>query len=194
MMPMLKPKTFSNIIKNSKLSPLWKKMSIFAWYNQSSEMSASEAVYPLDPEKVYFSMDELTLETDEGPKTLKVGAWLNYDPVRIHKMITREKTLKVDQIEVFNPLMSKLRRADQNYYKQIMGLNVTIDFPGFATDIVAKIPFENDPIGFYKWWRKGKHEEKVYLSKVNQFRLFQKVSLMEPKVMLKKDLEFLSSF
>jgi hypothetical protein len=90
--------------------------------------------------------------------------------------------------------MSKLRRADQNYYKQIMGLNVTIDFPGFATDIVAKIPFENDPIGFYKWWRKGKHEEKVYLSKVNQFRLFQKVSLMEPKVMLKKDLEFLSSF
>lgn len=169
-------------------------MSIFAWYNQSSEMSASEAVYPLDPEKVYFSMDELTLETDEGPKTLKVGAWLNYDPVRIHKMITREKTLKVDQIEVFNPLMSKLRRADQNYYKQIMGLNVTIDFPGFATDIVAKIPFENDPIGFYKWWRKAKHEEKVYLSKVNQFRLFQKVSLMEPKVMLKKDLEFLSSF
>jgi len=194
MMPILKPKTFSNIIKNSKLSPLWKKMSIFAWYNQSSEMSASEAVYPLDPEKVYFSMDELTLDTEEGPKTLKVGAWLNYDPVRIHKMITREKTLKVDQIEVFNPLMSKLRRADQNYYKQIMGLNVTIDFPGFATDIVAKIPFENDPIGFYKWWRKGKHEEKVYLSKVNQFRLFQKVSLMEPKVMLKKDLEFLSSF
>ena len=169
-------------------------MSIFAWYNQSSEMSASEAVYPLDPEKVYFSMDELTLETDEGPKTLKVGAWLNYDPVRIHKMITREKTLKVDQIEVSNPWRSKLRRADQNYYKQIMGLNVTIDFPGVATDIVAKIPFENDPIGFYKWWRKGKHEEKVYLSKVNQFRLFQKVSLMEPKVMLKKDLEFLSSF
>ena len=86
-------------------------MSIFAWYNQSSEMSASEAVYPLDPEKVYFSMDELTLETDEGPKTLKVGAWLNYDPVRIHKMITREKTLKVDQIEVFNPLTTRSRSS-----------------------------------------------------------------------------------
>ena len=56
----------------------------------------SEQTYPLDPEKVYFSMDELTLDTDEGPKTLRMGAWLNYDPVRIHRMIIKDKTLKVD--------------------------------------------------------------------------------------------------
>ena len=159
-----------------------------------TDMAESEPHFPLDPEKVYYSMDELTLETEEGPKTLKLGAWLNYDPVRIHKMIVREKTLHVDQIEVLNPLVSKLRRADPLYYKQYMGLNVTIDFPGFSSDIIAKIPFENDPIGFYKWWRKGKHEDKVYLSKVNQFRLFQKVSLMEPKVMLKKDIDFVKNF
>ena len=139
-------------------------------------------------------MDELTLETPEGQKTLKLGAWLNYDPVRIHKMIVREKTLHVDQIELYNPLMSKLRRADLQYYKQFMGLNVMIDFPGFSSDILAKIPYENDPIGFYKWWRKGKHEDKVYLSKANQFRLFQKVYLMEPKVMLKKDIQFVVTF
>ena len=157
-------------------------------------MAEPEVVYPLDPEKIYYSMDELTLDTPEGPKTLRLGAWLNYDPVRIHKMIVREKTLHVDQIELYNPLMSKLRRADPQYYKQYMGLNVTIDFPGFSSDILAKIPFENDPIGFYKWWRKGKHEDKVYLSKVNQFRLFQKVYLMEPKVMLKKDILFFQSF
>jgi hypothetical protein len=157
-------------------------------------MAETEAVYPLDSEKVYFSMDELTLDTDEGPKTLKVGAWLNYDPVRIHKLIVREKTLRVDQFEVYAPLMSKLRRADQKYWRQYMGLNVTVDFPGYTTEILAKIPFENDPIGFYKWWRKGKHEEKVYLSKVNQFKLFQKVSLMDPKIMLKKDLDFLKTF
>ena len=157
-------------------------------------MADTEVFYPLDPEKVYYSMDELTLETPEGPKTLRLGAWLNYDPVLIHKMIVREKTLHVDQIELYNPLMSKLRRADPQYYKQYMGLNVTIDFPGFSSDILAKIPFENDPIGFYKWWRKGKHEDKVYLSKVNQFRLFQKVYLMEPKVMLKKDILFFQSF
>jgi len=157
-------------------------------------MAEPEVVYPLDPEKIYYSMDELTLDTPEGPKTLRLGAWLNYDPVRIHKMIVREKTLHVDQIELYNPLMSKLRRADPQYYKQYMGLNVTIDFPGFSSDILAKIPFENDPIGFYKWWRKGKHEDKVYLSKVNQFKLFQKVYLMEPKVMLKKDILFFQSF
>lgn len=157
-------------------------------------MAETEPYFPLDPEKNYYSMDELTLDTEEGQKTLRVGAWLNYDPVRIHKMIVREKTLHVDQIEVLNPLVSKLRRADPVYYKQYMGLNVMIDFPGFSSDIIAKIPFENDPIGFYKWWRKGKHEEKVYLSKVNQFRLFQKVYLMEPKVMLKKDIQFFQSF
>ena len=148
----------------------------------------SEATYPLDPEKVYFSMDELTLDTEEGPKTLRVGAWLNYDPVRIHRMIIKEKTLKVDDVEVRIPLESKLRRADPDYFKRWMGLRLVIDYPGYSTGIVARIPFENDPIGFYKWWRKGKHENKVHLSLANQIILFQKVSMMDPKVILKKDL------
>ena len=145
--------------------------------------------YPLDPEKVYFSTDELTLDTEEGPKTLKVGAWLNEDPVRIHKMIIREKTLHVDNIEVLAPLVSKLRKSDPDYYKKFMGLQLVIDYPGYSAGIKAKIPFENDPVGFYRWWRKGKHEEKVYLSLGYQVLLFQKVALMDPKVMLKKDLE-----
>ena len=150
--------------------------------------------HQLDPEKVYLSGDLLTLDTAEGPRTLRVGEWLNTDPVRIHQMIVREKVLQVDQIEVFAPLVSKLRRADLAYYKKIMGLKVMIDFPGYSSDIEAKIPYDTDPIGFYKWWRKGKHEHVVYLSKINQFRLFQKVSLMEPKAILKKDLDFIKSF
>ena len=150
--------------------------------------------YPLDTEKIYYSRDMLTLPGEEGEITLSVGAWLNTDPIRIHKMIAKDKTLKVDPVEVYNPLISKLRRADPVYFKKVMGLRLTIDFPGFGTDIEAKIPFDNDPIAFYKWWRKGKHEETVYLSPVNQFRLFQKVVLMEPKVMLKKDIDFVKTF
>lgn len=150
-----------------------------------------EEFYPLDQEKVYYSMDELTLETEEGPKTLRMGAWLNYDPVRIHKLIVREKILKVDELEVLNPLVSKLRRADPDYYKKFMGLRLVVDYPGYSTGILANIPFETDPIGFYKWWRKGKHEDKVYLSLGNQIRLFQKVMLMDSKMLLKKDLEIL---
>ena len=87
----------------------------------------AEQQYPLDPEKVYFSMDELTLETEDGPVTLKMGAWLNFDPVRIHKMIVMEKVLQVDTIEVLNPLLSKLRKADPDYFKRIMGLKLIID-------------------------------------------------------------------
>lgn len=145
----------------------------------------------LDTEKIYLSTDELTLDTEEGPRTLKLGVWINVDPVRIHRMIVRDKVLHVDEFEVLNPLVSKLRRADPQYYKKFMGLRLVIDFPGYGTGIVAKIPFENDPVGFYKWWRKGKHEDKVYLSPANQVRLFQKVYMMDPKMILKKDLELL---
>ena len=150
---------------------------------------AEEVLYPLDKEKIYTSSDPLTLETDGGPMTLKMGAWLNEDPVRIHKMIVREKTLQVDSLEVLAPLVSKLRKSDPDYYKKFMGLQLVIDYPGYSAGIKAKIPFENDPVGFYRWWRKGKHEEKVYLSLGYQVMLFQKVALMDPKVMLKKDLE-----
>lgn len=136
-------------------------------------------------------MDELTLDTDQGPVTLKMGVWLNVDPVRIHRLIVREKVLQVDVFEVLNPLVSKLRRADPVYYKRFMGLKLVIDYPGYGNGIQASIPFENDPVGFYKWWRKGKHEDKVYLSLANQIRLFQKVNMMDPKMILKKDLEIL---
>ena len=151
----------------------------------------SDTTNTIDPEKVYYSTDELTLDTEDGPQTLKLWVWLNVDPVRIHKMIVREKVLQVDTMEVLNPLVSKLRRADPEYYKKFMGLRLVIDYPGFSSGILAKIPFENDPVGFYKWWRKGKHEDKVYLSLGNQFRLFQKVAMMDPKMILKKDLEIL---
>lgn len=151
----------------------------------------TEELYPLDPTKTYFSMDELTLDTEDGPKTLRLGAWITVDPVRIHKLIIKEKVLHVDQFEVMNPLNSKLRRADPDYYKRFMGLQLNIDYPGYSAGIKAKIPFENDPIGFYKWWRKGKHEDKVHLSLGNRIILFQKVSLMDPKIILKKDLELI---
>ncbi len=151
-------------------------------------------IYPIDSEKIYLSSDYLTLDCEDGPKSLKIGEWLLVDPVRIHKMIVKEKVLKVDQNEVFAPLVSKLRRADYEYYMKITGLNMMIDFPGYSSEIRARIPYDTDPIAFYKWWRKGKHENQVYLSTAYQFMLFQKVSAMEPKIMLKKDLEFLKSF
>lgn len=152
-------------------------------------MASEEEKYPLDSEKVYCSTDELTLEEEDGCKTLRLGAWLNYDPVRIHKMIVREKVLKVDEMEVLNPLLSKLRRADPDYFKRFMGLNLVIDYPGYGSGIVARIPYENDPVGFYKWWRKGKHEDKVHLSTGWQVKLFQQVYMMDPKMILRKDLE-----
>ena len=118
----------------------------------------------------------------------------NNQQLELEKMIVKEKVLQVDQMEVFAPLVSKLRRADYEYYKRITGLKMLIDFPGYSSEVEAKIPYDTDPIAFYKWWRKGKHEHVVYLSPAYQFKLFQKVSVMEPKVMLKKDIEFVKNF
>ena len=150
--------------------------------------------YPLDSTKVYFSSDLLTLDSGEEALTLTLSEWLQRDPVRIHRLIVKEKLLQVDQMEVFAPLVSKLRRADYEYYRRITGLKMLIDFPGFGSEVEARIPYDTDPIGFYKWWRKGKNEHRVYLSPAYQFKLFQKVMHMEPRVMLKKDIEFVKTF
>ena len=50
--------------------------------------------YPVDSEKIYFSEDYLTLEMEGVPTTLRIGEWLNTDPVRIHRMIVRDKVLR----------------------------------------------------------------------------------------------------
>ena len=34
---------------------------------------------------------QLRVGTDEGEKTLRVGSWLNFDPVRIHQLFPGEK-------------------------------------------------------------------------------------------------------
>ena len=150
--------------------------------------------FPLDTEKIYLSSDMLTLEGEGGTETRSMTEWLQRDPVRIHRLIIKEKLLHVDQMEVFAPLVSKLRRADYEYYRRITGLKMLIDFPGFNSEVEARIHYDTDPIAFYKWWRKGKNEQRVYLSPAYQFKLFQKVMHMEPKVMLKKDIDFVKTF
>ena len=86
-------------------------------------------IFPLDSEKVYFSSDMLTLDCESGPVTQTMTEWLRQDPVRIHRMIVKEKVLQVDQMEVFAPLVSKLRRADYEYYKRITGLTISPVIP-----------------------------------------------------------------
>ena len=50
--------------------------------------------FPLDSEKIYFSSDMLTLDCENGPVTMKVSDWLHEDPVRIHRMIVKERSCK----------------------------------------------------------------------------------------------------
>ena len=121
---------------------------------------------------------------------------INYDLTKISTImfdvdgVLSKNTIQMDKHG--NPLRTvNIKDGDSMQLAVKMGLRLVIDYPGYSSGILAKIPFENDPVGFYKWWRKGKHEEKVYLSLGNQVILFQKVAMMDPKMILKKDLEIL---
>lgn len=61
-----------------------------------------------------------------------------------------------------------------------------IEFKGYPRAVPASIPYSNDPVGFYKWWRKPENANKITLSKAETIRLLVKVYQMEPNVLLVK--------
>lgn len=117
-------------------------------------------------------------------RTLTVEKWLTSDPVSFD-IIRRKKGLKVPS-EVYQVLMSKLRVSHQEYYRDSLGLNMPIEFKGYDEKVQARIPYANDPVAFYKWWKKPENNDKVTLSKAEQIRLFIKVYEQEPAALLVK--------
>ena len=131
---------------------------------------------------VFYNMNNLlTIDTEEGTKTYKVSEWLAKDPVSFDK-VKRKFDLKIHK-EVFDILVSKLRQHKE-YFRDALGLKMRIKFKGFDTSVQAKIPYEIQPIDFYKWW--CKNEDKVTLSKKEKVILFNKVRNENPKILLKR--------
>ena len=128
----------------------------------------------------YFRDNMLTIEG----RTMDTEDWVNKDPVTFDR-VRRQFKLDVAR-DLFAALMSKLRIKHPEYYRDMMGLKMPIEFKGYDGPVAASIPYSNDPVAFYKWWKKADNQEKVTLSKGEQMRLFIKVNEMDSKVLVKK--------
>ena len=126
----------------------------------------------------YYAPDNLlTL----GQRTLKLSKWVTEDPVLLHRNIVMHG-IQIDK-EYYKVLMSKLMVNHKEYYRDIMGLKLRIDFPKYGM-VMASVPYNTDPVNFYKWWKT--HSHIVSLTKDEILTLFLNVERNNPKALLKK--------
>lgn len=127
----------------------------------------------------YFDNNLLTIDK----QTMKVSKWISIDPVSFDKE-RRKHNLRIAP-NWFNLLINKLHIEHFEYYRDVMGLKLQIEFPGYEDEIEAQIPYDEQPVKFYKWYRKNPN--KVYLSKIDYIKLLLKVNKLNPKALLKSD-------
>ena len=126
------------------------------------------------------------LLTIEG-QTKRISKWLIDNPVELDK-IRRKYSLLLDK-ETFTVLMSKLRANHFPYYRDMMGLKLQIDFPGYDKPVIAKLPYQDEPLKFYKWWRKN--ESQIAMNNQEIIELLLKVNTINPNALIKKHKGFL---
>lgn len=127
----------------------------------------------------YFTNNLLTI----GSRTLQIGKWLTEDPISFHRTIL-EYDIRIDKAD-YKTLMSKLRNNHYDYYRDFMGLNILIEFAGYPGVVTANIPYQMEPVKFYKWWRKNK--DKVRLTSKEKIELFLRVNTINPTVLIIAD-------
>ena len=166
---------YSGSVKKKNLVPVCRK----AANNAESRLH----IFHPSAEKMLFARDLVTINTSDGLKTKRVNEWLSSDPVSFD-MIRRDLNLKIHK-EVFEILISKLRKYHPEYFKNALGLKVRINFKGYDKPVQAIVPYNDNPVDFYKWW--SVNQDKVYLSTKDKIVLFNKVQLLCPSVLKNKD-------
>ena len=131
----------------------------------------------------YFGKDQLTIDG----VTRSISKWIDEDPVELDK-IRRKFDLTLNK-DSYTLLVSKIKNNHFPYYRDIKGLSLNIEFPGYTYPVKAKIPYDQEPVKFYKWWHKN--EDKVSMSKKELIELLIKVNDLNEKALLKKHREIL---
>lgn len=141
--------------------------------------------FPPREEGQYFKNNLLTIED----RTMSVEQWIIKDPVSLD--VVRRKYKLLLPKDNYKVLLSKLRAHHYEYFKDAMGLNLPIEFQGYEGLVPAIIPYTNNPVAFYKWWRKTENSDKVILSKSETIKLLINVYQMEPNALLVKHKEMI---
>jgi hypothetical protein len=129
-----------------------------------------------------YARDLVTINTSHGLKTMRVNEWLTSDPVSFD-MNRRELNLIIHK-EVFYILVSKLRKYHPDYFRDALGLKTRISFKGYETPVQAIVPYNDNPVEFYKWW--SVNQDKVHLSTRDKIILFDRVELLCPSILKNK--------
>lgn len=155
------------------------KDNIDVYDNESQVVKDDEYLnmFKIRPGDYYNSDNLLTL----GQRTMNLSKWINEDPVFLHRNIVTHE-LHIEK-ECYRLLMANLMFQHRNYYRDIMGLKYIINFPGLGM-VSASVPYNNDPVNFYRWWRN--HEQEVTLTKKEIITLFLNVEKSNPNALLKK--------
>lgn len=136
-------------------------------------------IFKPNSETLYNSFNLLTIENDKEIRTMKVSEWLTNDPVSFHQ-ISQEFKLRIDG-KTFEILVSKLKASHFIYFRDSLGLNMKIDFKGFAFPVKASIPYTDKPIEFYKWWLD--HKDDLTMKFQEKLILFDKVYMQKSNIL-----------
>ncbi len=135
----------------------------------------------------FYSMESLL--TIEG-RTMNVEKWILEDPVSFD-IVRRKHNFHIKKDDLIL-LYNKLRLNHNANYREMMGLKIPIEFKGYEGTVQALVPYSNDPVAFYKWWKKAENNNKVVLSKRERIQLFVKVYDMEPSALSAKHRKMIS--
>ena len=136
-------------------------------------------IFPPNSETYYKTSNMLTIQTDEGNRTMKVSEWLAEDVVSFD-IVRKEHDLKIDKI-VFDIMVSKLRANHHEYFRDSLGLKMKIDYKGNNKLIEANVPYKDEPLKFYKWW--CENENAIKMSFKEKIVLFNKVQESKPDLL-----------
>ena len=150
---------------------------------ENKEYSHQESFFLARKQEFYNRDNLLTI----GHQTKKVKRWLIDDPVALHKTIVENEI--VIEADDFKVLSNKLRLEHFTYYRDFLRLNILIEFPGYDNLVKASVPYKDQPVKFYKWWRR--HKDFVTLNLKEKVELYLAVDKVTPTALVKADKELI---
>ncbi len=163
-----------NIIEylNNNSTPIKAEATLF-------EKKNNIHIFQPNSESFYNSSSLLTIDNEQGTRTMKISDWIVEDPVSFHTIFQKHK-LKIDG-KIFEILVSKLKANHFEHFRDSLGLNMRINFKGYETPIKASIPYKDKPVEFYKWWCENKNQ--VTMKFKEKLILFDKVYMQKAKIL-----------
>ena len=161
--------------------------------NDSREVNGETVglYYPESKGEQYRMSSLLSFEYEGEWITQSMYDWYMQDPIFLEEQRTAigfyvtQASIK----RIYHRLFNSVKKENLDYLKRKMGLRFLIEFQGYSDLVSARVPYEVDPVSFYRWWVRDK--SKVHMSKVEQIVLFQKVYLMDQSILQKGHLKAL---